>query len=61
MLINNFVTIQEVRNILGEKAAGMSDDQITDFLTKMNFMVNGYLDIFERKIFSGKTLKEMGC
>lgn len=52
------ISIEEARKILGKVAEGMSDEQLQDQLTKMEYLTEGWLDQYERKIFDGKTLNE---
>jgi len=51
--------IQRARNILGKKAAQTTDEELAISLTQFEFLVNCWLDEFERESFSGKTLEEM--
>jgi len=51
--------IQRVRSILGNKASQISDEEIEVSLVQFEFLVNSWLDEFERKIFGEKTLQEI--
>lgn len=57
--INNTVFLEEVRKILGKTAESMSDIQLQDEMVKIDFLVESWLDDYERSIFSGKTLNEL--
>ena len=50
--------IDEARKILGKPAEGMTDDQIRDVIANTGFLVESWLDQYERKIFDGQTLAE---
>lgn len=51
--------IIRARRILGETANEMSDEQIECLVTEFQFLINSWLDEFEKEVFSGKTLKEI--
>lgn len=59
MIKQNTVTIEEARQVLGTVAKEMSDGQITLRLAVMNDLVNGWLDMYEKKIYGGKTLNQL--
>lgn len=52
-------TIQETREILGESARSLSDEQIYDLKNEIQYLVDTWLEEFEKKIFDGKTLNEL--
>ena len=37
----------------------MSDREIQDLITKFEYLAEGFLDIYERKIYQGKTLEQL--
>lgn len=51
--------IQQTRKILGEVAKDLSADELKDIASEVQYLVNSWLDDFERGIFEGKTLKEI--
>ncbi|HWY79933.1 MAG TPA: hypothetical protein VNW29_06260 [Candidatus Sulfotelmatobacter sp.] len=51
--------IQRVRNILGNNASQISDEEIEISLVQFEYLVNSWLDEFERNIFEKKTLQEI--
>lgn len=51
--------IIRTRRILGETARSLSDEQIQCIVTEFQFLIDSWLDEFERKVFSGMTLKEV--
>jgi len=55
---NNTVSLKEARKILGKTAKNMSDIQLQDEMVKIGFLVESWLDEYERTILKGKTLNE---
>jgi len=55
---NNTVSLEEARKILGKTAKNMSDIQLQDEMVKIGFLVESWLDEYERSILKGKTLNE---
>lgn len=51
--------IIRTRRILSKTAESLSDEQIECMVTEFQFLINSWLDEFERDTFSGKTLKEV--
>lgn len=51
--------VQEAREILGESALDLTDEQVYDLVNEIQFLVDSWLEEFERKTFDGKTLKEL--
>jgi len=51
--------IDEAREILGDTAKDLTDDQIKDILVEIQYLVECWLEEYERKIFDGKTLNEL--
>lgn len=52
-------TISKTRRLLGDKAKALSDEQIHCLVTEFQFLINTWLDEFEKDIFNGMTLKEV--
>jgi hypothetical protein len=50
--------IQETRKILGKCAEGMTDEDIKHQITCIDYLVQTWMDEYERTIFDGKTLNE---
>ncbi|OGE31140.1 hypothetical protein A3C59_03995 [Candidatus Daviesbacteria bacterium RIFCSPHIGHO2_02_FULL_36_13] len=48
----------EAREILGETAKKMTDDELRHQIACMEYLSESWLDEFERKTFDGKTLNE---
>lgn len=51
--------ILEAREILGESANEMTDDQIFDLVTEMQYLADSWLEEYEKEVFDGKTLIEL--
>ena len=51
--------LQKARVILGETVDGISDEELTVYLTEFQSLLDGWLDIFEKQIFNGKTLDQI--
>jgi len=51
--------VQEAREILGKTANDLSDSQVFDLLNEIQYLVDSWLEEFERKTFDGKTLNEL--
>ncbi len=51
--------IQKAKQILGSVADSYESDELRDVVTEIQFLVENWLDTFERTIFDGLTLKEM--
>ena len=50
--------IQEARKILGDKAKNWDDENLKEELTKIQFLVESWVDEWEKKTF-GKPLAEL--
>lgn len=51
--------VQEAREILGDSAKDLTDSQVYDLVNEIQFLVDIWLEEFERKTFDGKTLNEL--
>lgn len=51
--------VQEARDILGDSAKDLSDDQVFEMVTNVQFLVDVWEEEFEKEIFGGKTLNEL--
>ena len=52
-------TIQDAREILGNEAEGLTDNQIKDLVNEIQYLVDTWIEEYEQKVFDGKTLKEL--
>ena len=51
--------VKEARGILGETAEDLTDDQVYELVNEVQFLVDTWIEEFEKKVFEGKTLNEM--
>jgi len=51
--------LEKAREILGELAVELSDEELKTIVTEVQFLADSWLDEFERGIFAGKTLNEL--
>ena len=51
--------LEEFKNILKAGGIEIEDDELEETLTKAKYLINQWLDSFERDIFEGKTLQEL--
>lgn len=47
------------RRLLGEVATNLTDEQLEVLNTKFQYLVDCWLDSFEKQVFQGKTLREV--
>jgi len=48
-----------MRKALGETAKLLPDEQIETITTEFQFLIDSWMDDFEKEVFSGQTLKEV--
>ena len=53
------ILIEKARVILGGIAKEMSDDQLKDACVEVQYLIETWLDDFEKSVFEGKTLREL--
>lgn len=51
--------IDEAREILGETVKDLTDDELKDQVVMVSYLIETWVDEFERTIFNGKTLNEL--
>lgn len=51
--------IQKARAILGDSVANVSDEELSVYLTEFQYLLDGWLDIYEQQLFEGKTLQQL--
>lgn len=51
--------INKIRGILGQSARDFTDEQLGYLVTDFEYLVDTWLDLFEKKLFQGKTLREL--
>lgn len=52
-------TLMEAREILGDTAKDLSDQQVLDLANEVQFLADSWLEEYEKDIFGGKTLDEL--
>ena len=57
---NEETKLQKARRVLGEEIASeVTDQQLEIFLTEVQFLLDSWLDSFERTMFDGLTLSQV--
>lgn len=51
--------LEKAREILGELAVELSDEELKTIITEIQFLADSWLAEFEQSIFAGKTLNEL--
>lgn len=51
--------IDEAREMLGDTAKDITDDELKDILVEIQYLVECWMEEYERTIFNGKTLNEL--
>jgi hypothetical protein len=51
--------VLKMRRSLSERAKNMSDEEIQCVTAKFQFLIDSWLDEFEKEVFDGMTLKEV--
>lgn len=51
--------LEEARNILGDLAKDLSNDQLREIRAEIEYLIEAWVDDYERSIFKGKTLREL--
>ena len=52
-------TVLETREVLGDSAKELTDEEVYNLTSEVQFLIDTWLEEFERKIFDGRTLTEM--
>lgn len=52
-------SILEAREILGNEAKNLTDDQVFGLLNEIQYLVDSWLEEYETNVFDGKTLDEL--
>ena len=53
------ITLEEARKALGKTGRKMTDEEIQKTMATFDYLAEEWLDMYERKIFKGKTIKEL--
>jgi len=51
--------IQKARLIMGDDVKDLSDEDLDVYLTNFQYLIDSWLDEYEKQIFDNKTLKEI--
>ncbi len=51
--------LQKARKILGEEVAGVPDEELGVYIAEFQFLLDSWLDEYEKQVFDGKTLKQL--
>ena len=51
--------IQKARAMLGETAINISDNELSTYLTEFQYLLDGWLDEYEKQLFADKTLQQI--
>lgn len=51
--------IQMSRRIMGDIVKDLSDEELDAYLTEFQFLVNTWIDSFEKQVFEGRRLEEL--
>lgn len=49
----------EARNLLGKREEELTDEEVTNLATEVQYLVDAWLEEFERNVYGGKTLNEI--
>jgi hypothetical protein len=49
----------KAKKILGDLSSSYSDEKLENLVTDFQFLADSWLDLFEKGIFEGKTIKEL--
>lgn len=51
--------IQKARLIMGDDVKDLSDEDLEAFLTEFQYLIDCWLDEYEKQVFNNKTLREL--
>lgn len=51
--------IQKVRGIMGDWVTSMADEELEAYVTEFQYLIDEWLDEFERQAFDGDTLRQV--
>ena len=51
--------IQKARLIMGDDVKDLSDEDLEVFLTEFQYLIDCWLDEYEKQVFNNKTLREL--
>ncbi len=51
--------LQKAKRVLGEVVKDQTDEQLQTFITEAQYLIDSWLDDYERQLFDGLTLKQV--
>jgi hypothetical protein len=51
--------LQKTRHIMGDAASELSDDELENYITEFQHLIDYWLDTFEKDLFDGVTLQQL--
>lgn len=51
--------LQKARQIMGEAIKELSDEELESFITEFQYLIDAWVDSFEKQVFENKTLKQL--
>jgi hypothetical protein len=51
--------LQKARRIMGAEVDGVSDQELENYLSQLEFLLDSWLDEYERQVFDGRTLSKV--
>lgn len=51
--------IEKLRRMMGGEVSSLSDSELKVFITEFSFLLDSWIDEYERTAFDGKTLKQL--
>lgn len=51
--------LEQARRIMGDEVKALSDAELTEHLAQFQYLIDQWLDEFERQAFEGRTLRQL--
>jgi hypothetical protein len=51
--------LQKARQVMGDEVKDLTDEDLEVYLTEFNFLLDAWMDEFERTVFNNKTLQQV--
>ncbi len=55
----NKTEVEQARKVFGANVAHLSDTELQAYLSKIQYLIDCWLDQYERSVFDGKTISEL--
>lgn len=59
MTITSQNETEQARKVFGVKVAHLTDTELQAYISKLQYLIDSWLDQCERNIFDGKTIQEL--